>query len=325
MDDVSLEAPRAPGFRVRPPTWDDVPAIVRLGRAYDQEVWGDSDFTESVAREVLEMPEVELDRDAWLVEDVASGKVVGFSWLLARDGNRLMDTDGTVDPAHRGRGIGSLLLDLIEARAAEHVAGAAPEGEIALHLGVAAPDRGGAELLTRRGYALARHFWRMDVDVAGAELPRRDLPPPIEIRAFDRERDARTVHAAIGEAFAEHWGFAERAFEDWERHRLYAEEFDPALWWIAWDGEDVAGFLIGGMEEDRGWVHSLGVRKPWRGIGVAKALLLMSFREFAARGQPVVSLEVDAENPTGATALYEGVGMRVGRRYDVYERKLRER
>ena len=318
----SVSAP--PGYRVRPASLDDLPAIVRLGRAYDDEIWGDSDFTDGVARELLTMPELDLARDTWLIQDPAIGEVVGSAWLLARDRNRLMDADGTVDPAHRGRGIGSLLLDQLEARAADRAAEAAAGGAILLHLGVAAPDTAGGELLTHRGWAMARHFLRMDIDVAAAEVARRDLPPGIEVRDFDRERDARRVHAAIGEAFAEHWGFAERTFEDWERHRLDGEEFDPTLWWVAWDGEEVAGFLIGGVEEARGWVHSLGVRAAWRGRGIARSLLLASFAEMANRGLPVVSLDVDALNPTGATALYESVGMRVGRQYDVYERRLRD-
>ena len=32
---------------------------------------------------------------------------------------------------------------------------------------------------------------------------------------------------------------------------------------------------------------------------------------------------VDAQNATGATALYEKVGMRVARQYDSYQRRLR--
>jgi len=35
-----------------------------------------------------------------------------------------------------------------------------------------------------------------------------------------------------------------------------------------------------------------------------------------------VLLVVDAENPTGATALYKSVGMSVAKRFDVWERTL---
>jgi mycothiol synthase len=49
---------------------------------------------------------------------------------------------------------------------------------------------------------------------------------------------------------------------------------------------------------------------------VAAALLRRSFAIFARRGIPTVFLNVDAENVTGAPALYERVGMRVAKRWD---------
>ena len=62
---------------------------------------------------------------------------------------------------------------------------------------------------------------------------------------------------------------------------------------------------------------------PWRGQGYAKALLLHAFREFYDRGLPRVTLGVDAENPTGATHLYERVGMHVEHENVVYEKDAR--
>ncbi len=45
--------------------------------------------------------------------------------------------------------------------------------------------------------------------------------------------------------------------------------------------------------------------------------------EFARRGFSQVMLNVDAGNETGATPLYERVGMRVRRAWDLYEKTLR--
>ena len=67
-----------------------------------------------------------------------------------------------------------------------------------------------------------------------------------------------------------------------------------------------------------GYVDSLGVLKEWRGRGIGKALLRRSFAELAGRGSPEVRLGVDTQNVHGAVALYEGVGMSVYRRYDVF-------
>jgi ribosomal protein S18 acetylase RimI-like enzyme len=54
---------------------------------------------------------------------------------------------------------------------------------------------------------------------------------------------------------------------------------------------------------------------------LGSALLLASFSEFGRRGATRVGLAVDAENLTGAVALYERVGMSPVRRYDIYEKR----
>jgi ribosomal protein S18 acetylase RimI-like enzyme len=69
-----------------------------------------------------------------------------------------------------------------------------------------------------------------------------------------------------------------------------------------------------------GWVGTVGTLGPWRGRGLGRALLLEAFGEFHRRGEPRVSLAVDAGNETGATHLYESVGMRVVWQADVYEK-----
>lgn len=59
------------------------------------------------------------------------------------------------------------------------------------------------------------------------------------------------------------------------------------------------------------------------GAGSARPLLRASFRELHARGERRVALGVDVQNPTGATRLYERVGMRVFWEAAVYEQVLR--
>jgi mycothiol synthase len=88
------------------------------------------------------------------------------------------------------------------------------------------------------------------------------------------------------------------------------------------DGDEVAGVLLGEMLPDRGWVNDLAVRRPWRGRGLGEALLRHAFGAFYRRGQRTVALGVDSQSLTGATRLYERVGMRVERQYDICEKVL---
>ncbi|MGE5251406.1 MAG: GNAT family N-acetyltransferase, partial [Bacteroidota bacterium] len=101
------------------------------------------------------------------------------------------------------------------------------------------------------------------------------------------------------------------------------EEFDPSLWHIAWDGDQVAGYSLCRFRSGIGWVGTLGVRRPWRKRGLGMALLQHSFGEFHRRGMKTVSLGVDAANPTGARRLYQKAGMQIAAQYVIYEKEYR--
>jgi ribosomal protein S18 acetylase RimI-like enzyme len=125
----------------------------------------------------------------------------------------------------------------------------------------------------------------------------------------------------MDDAFQEHWEHTKTPFEEmWERHRNNPN-FDPTCWFLIRDGDEIAAVSRNeGNRNGGGYIGALGVRRAWRGKGYAKALLYRSFAEFWDRGMTRVTLGVDATNPTGATHLYERVGMRVEDEQVVLER-----
>jgi ribosomal protein S18 acetylase RimI-like enzyme len=177
--------------------------------------------------------------------------------------------------------------------------------------------------LEAAGFTVIRSSFEMERSLEG-ELDPPVWPEGIAVRPFE-ERDARAVYAAHDEAFADHWGYTPMSFEAWASQNLVQDEDgDFSLWRIAWDGSDVAGVCINrprhGDDDSMGWIGVLGVRRPWRRQGLGEALLRESFLEFRERGKRAAGLGVDAENTTGAVALYERVGLRVVRRSDTWER-----
>src|SRR5262249_41638347 len=158
------------------------------------------------------------------------------------------------------------------------------------------------------------YFWRMVIDL-DEPVPEVGDPEGIRIRPFELGRDDRGVYEAFEESFQDHWGHVTRPYEEWHEHRIGAREFDPSLWLVGGEGDQVHGALAGWVMGGEGLVGTLGVRRAWRGRGIAFALLTRSFGVFAGRGLPAVSLFVDGQNPTGATRLYEKAGMRVIRQY----------
>jgi mycothiol synthase len=251
--------------------------------------------------------------NAWVVAD-GTGAIAGYVQAMAEEPG-LTDCWGVVHPRHRRRGIGAALVDLTLERAAR-LADGLPAGRLR-HV-VNAGDEDAADLLRASGMDLVRHFWHMQID----------LPPQVDPGAvpdgigIGTAADVPLMKAVIDEAFADHWEYHPEPDDRWAADMTGRPTYEPALWLLATDGGQPAGALIGHIAEDLGWVDYVGVLAASRGRGVGAALLRRSFAVFAERGIRRVVLAVDAQNATGATALYERVGMRVVGRFDWWARSL---
>ncbi|MDH4176556.1 MAG: GNAT family N-acetyltransferase [Thermoleophilia bacterium] len=306
---------------MRRPVEGDFSDVLALVQAYDRSMFGETDWTAAELRD--EWRDVDLDRDAWVIE--LGDAIAGYTTFRDRGGGTLL-ADGYVHPDARGRGVGGAILTVTEERAREAAAGASPSERIVLrNATLLAPDGDAADALYEsHGYAAVRHFWRMVADLDREPASPR-APDGVAIEPYAHERDARAVHAAIQEAFTDHWEHRHVPWEDWERERLGRSGFDPTLWLVARSRDEVAGAALVSWKTsgDWGFVDTIGVRRPWRGRGVGEALLRSAFRELWLRGERRVALGVDAQSPTGATRLYERVGMTVLWRAVVWEKELR--
>jgi mycothiol synthase len=304
---------------VRPPRPDDIPGIVALGEAFDRELTGTADWSEEDVEHdwrALADPE----RDAWVVED--GGAVVGYVTFLD-DGEGTFEADGYVHPDRFGQGIGSTLVELAEARAAQQLEMVALP-HVVLQNAVLHVDVAARALLESHGYRAVRHFLRMQIDMAEPP-PGPAWPDGVLVSGFRREIDTADVHACVHEAFADEWSFRAETLADWSARKLDDPRFDPALWVIARDGDAVCGVaLCTAGQFDMGFVNSLAVRPAWRRRGLGLALLRQAFTWFWERGERRVGLGVDTENPTDAVRLYERAGMRPVWQADVYQKVLRD-
>jgi mycothiol synthase len=208
-----------------------------------------------------------------------------------------------------------LLLRELEARV--------PSGGSATWAYVASVDETLRDAVSAAGFELVRHSFQMTRPLDGVEPP--EWPDGIRVATFEPEQVA-AVHAAAQESFADHWEHRDSPLEEWRKHFLEDPRFDPSLWFVAWDRDEVAGVSLCRLhpsgDAEHGYVSTLGVRRPWRRQGLGTALLLHSFADMKRRGMTKASLGVDAENTTGAVRLYERAGMTVDQRYDLYRKPL---
>lgn len=229
-------------------------------------------------------------------------------------------------PEHRPAAI-PFVLAAMEARArALGVEQAAQGTAIKLRVYINGTAEDVIAAFKKHGYDYIRSSYRMEIALDAAF----DAAPPavsgIEIRPFDRQRDVHAAYEAHQSAFADHWEFTRDTFEYWKNMVLNRPGDDNAMWLIAWDGGEIAGFAFnrpaGGAKPDTMWVGYLGVVKAYRQRGLGLALLQHAFQRARERGYTRAALGVDASNTTGAVRLYERAGMRVYLEFVNYQKRL---
>jgi mycothiol synthase len=293
--------------KVRPPTEADAPEAAELVRAFETQLTGAAEMQTSDLLD--EWRELDLGSQAWLVE--LDGRLAGYAALHTK---RHTFVDAYVHPEALGRGVGSRLVELAEAEAARRGIGL-------LRNGVLTNDERARDLLEARDYRLVRHFYRMVIELEQPP-PAPEWPPGVAVRTFD-PTEAREFHAALEETFANEWDHEPESFEEWRARRLEAHGADPTLWFAVEGADEIAAVLVADAARyGMGWIGAIGVREKWRRRGLGLALLRHGFAELYRRGEQVIGLGVDAENPTGATRLYERAGMHVAWSAALYEKRL---
>jgi mycothiol synthase len=289
---------------VRAITLDDADAVAALAAEDEIALRGRTHLGPSDVREWWSRGDLD---DSWLFEE--NGRVAGAGWFSPW--GDLASFAGVVAQEWKGCGIGSDIAEHCEQLARTR-------GFTRIHTWVLLEDVAAAELFRGRGYAEVRRFYEMALEL-DSQPPEPVVPDGVVLDGF-RPDDAQAFHAAIEEAFQDHWDWHGTPFDEWWKKRS-AE--DQSLWFVIRDGGEIAAAV---RNQDGihggGYVGIIGVRRAWRGLGLGKALLYRTFGEFWRRGVTRVTLGVDAESPTGATKLYESVGMHVEGTNLTYEKIL---
>lgn len=318
------------GFTARGANMDDIEPAFELYNAWAQAVIHENDFADAdVIRTEWKAPHFDPARDIRLVFS-PEGRMAGYIEVWTNSKPPVHPWIwGRVHPDFSRMGIGTWLLQWAEKHACCVLDELSADLRFAPRTGSLRDAVHAKKLYERLGFSYMRSSYQMRIklDEAPQSPP---LPEGITIRTADSEKDITAVYAATRDSFRDHFGHVEEPFEEGLArftHFFTSEGNDPSLWFLAVDGEEIAGVSLcrpaSYDDAEVGWVNTLGVRRPWRKRGLGLALLQHSFAEFYNRGSRKVGLGVDAQSLTGALRLYEKAGMHVHRIFDTFEKTIR--
>jgi len=315
---VNLPAAIA-GVTWRPMTPADASAIHQLERVAGRVDHPGFVTTLEAFEHDLGRDEVDLHTDS-LLGLADDGTVVAWAMttLSPQDGDVVkVAVTGCVHPDWRGRGLGTAIMAWHDERGRQQLATSTKSlpGWLASYADERAGDR--IALFESWGYDLRRWWLELERDLADTivEVP---LDPALRLQLYGPEWSEPT-RLARNDVFLDHWGSLPTSAADWAATDALPIA-RPDLSWIAVDPAtaEVVAFVLTSVNEEEwvadgrtsGYIEYVGVRRAWRGHGLARALLSRTMLSYRDAGLAFAILDVDSESPTGATALYSGIGFR---------------
>lgn len=327
------DAPEIAGLRFRgfrgPEDYPAMVAIIDACKVVDQVEH--TDTLETITQDYEHLTNSDPWRDMLFVE--VDGEAIGYSRVLwthmPQERVRVYQHFTFLVPAWRGQGIHRAMLRHNERRLREIAVEQAVEAELFFESWASDTEHAWRARLEAAGYRPVRHGYQM-VRPNLEEIPEIPLPAGLEVRPSSAAQFDQIFDAAR-EAFLDHWGFSEDDWNEtaraqWRAHRT----FTPELWQVAWAGEEIAGMVLNFIDTEenemyrrqRGYTETICVRRPWRKMGLARALIARSFHVLKNAGMAEAALGVDAQNPNGALRLYESMGFRVTKEFVTYRKPL---
>ncbi len=324
-------------FQTRPVTWANVSAIVALRNASSQETRGTDVTAVHWQKRRWYESGINLNSDSLLIFDGETA--VAYAELTSEAPFVVYEMAGAVHPDYRQQGLGTELVKWAENRVQQSLA-KAPEGTaVFIQNSTFDSNQPGRDLLEIHNYKIVRDFVYLQIHM-DSKPPEPVWPDGIEARPLQTS-DWAKVGPALHEAFMDHWGIVEYEADEKDAaepdkpnpRETDPEAFDnayfnsPGLCFVAWDGDEVAGSCLCNATTieypQAGYLGSLSIRRPWRRLGLGRALTLQALNAFYTQGTTHVLTDTDGDGFTKAYRVYQKAGMEIFRRELVYEKTIR--
>ena len=312
-------------FPLRPVESRDLPELADLVNRVDRSDGVKKRVQPDELGEELESSLTTMSRDT-RVAVAPDGAIRGFAWTVLLPGEGVDDrcyVIGGTDPDHRGLGIGRVLAEWCAAHARSLLdERPGPHGQVirAFHH---VDNSSGKALAASLGFVPVR--WFEDMVRSLDQVPPRTSVAGASIQPWptdDALDDA--IRLAKNAAFADHWGSSPTTVEGWaELVQGFGGRPDLSL--VARDetnGDVVALLLTKRFPADddatgrvQACIDKIATVRAWRGRGLASALIAEALHRYATEGMTHATIDVDADNPTGASRLYRALGFETEHRF----------
>jgi len=285
---------------IRPASWDDLVPVVGFVALRGRRLSGVAAARADFLQAEWERAAFTVGADNWVAED--GGALTGYAALTPR---------GDIVLAAATADLEDELLCIAVARGRAN-------GHATVRLTVTPDEPDLGALVRRHPFTRETETLRMWRTLRGP-LPAAEWPDDVTCRTYGPS-DALSVHALLDEAYGA-WDrqYVPLAHDDWVQWMTGDPEYNPTVWLLA----ECDGALAGcALHWSSGWLKDIAVAADERRRGIGTALLATGLAEFARRGVSRVGLKVDADNPTGATRLYESFGFMTDRREAIWALSL---
>jgi ribosomal protein S18 acetylase RimI-like enzyme len=307
----------------RPLTRGDAKASADLLNAIETVDKIGENYTEEDTLQEMVDPYVDLERASLAAFD--GDVLVGYMKVRhkpsAEEVHRVF-LDGGVHPAHRRRGIGTVLVEAGVAAAKVVHALHHPTLKLVVDVHKAEHIAGLAELVRSQGFAPVRYFQRMERPLGDAPGVAA-IPGGLRVEPWS-ERNDEDFRLVRNEAYQDYWGAAPMPADSWQ-NKITNQTFRPEVSFLL---RDVATGTPAGILVTMYWAadtEATGVRdahfmvigtlREYRNRGVAGALIAHALGAAAGQGYDRASLSADSANASGESGIFAKAGFTPTMRY----------
>lgn len=276
---------------------DDLTAYVQLVNYIDK-VDGLSKATSvEELKHRIEQPGYHFEEDLFVAE--VDGIMVGYAAMERELEIGRVILNIAVHPKHRGRGMGSSLLEI----AANH---SYDLGSEVLQIPISQGLHTSENFVGKRGFRVVRCHWHMSL----AEYREMTLKIPIGFEFLHfLPGDEESLCTLQNMSFTGSWGFRPNTVEE-ICYLLKTSWCRPDCILYINNGRRNVGYcwtMDDPTDREKGYIRMMGINPRYRGRGLGKAILIAGIEYLMQNGIKEIELSVDGRNQI-AKRLYQSLG-----------------